>query len=117
MTKLKVIELPIVENICPYCECHLLMNKKVFANHVRWCKSNPKFIEKKSKFKEKLSNSLKLKNPLITYKFKCAICNKEYELKMTKNTYDKGEYKKTCSITCSHKLSALNSHLDRTYKL
>lgn len=46
MTKLKVIELPIVENICPYCECHLLMNKKVFANHVRWCKSNPKFIEK-----------------------------------------------------------------------
>ena len=70
MTKLKVIELPIVENICPYCECHLLMNKKVFANHVRWCKSNPKFIEKNSKFKEKLSNSLKLKNTLITYKFK-----------------------------------------------
>ena len=36
---------------------------------------------------------------------------------MTKNTYDKGEYKKTCSITCSHKLSALNSPLDRTYKI
>lgn len=117
MSKLKVIELPVVENICPYCECHLLMNKKVFANHVRWCKSNPKFIEKNNKFKEKLSNSLKLKNPLITYKFKCVICNKEYELKMTKNSYDKGEYKKTCSISCAHKLSALNSPLDRTYKI
>lgn len=36
---------------------------------------------------------------------------------MAKNTYDKGEYKKTCSITCSHKLSVLNSPLDRTYKI
>lgn len=117
MLESKSTKLPIVENICPYCKNHLMMNKRVFANHVRWCKSNPKFTEKNNKFKEKLSNTLKSKNPLIKYKLKCIVCNKEYELEMTKNIYDKGEYRKTCSSICSHKLSTLNSPLDRAYKI
>ena len=48
----------IVENVCPYCGKHLLMNKKSFANHVRWCKSNPKYeeIRKNASEKSRISN-------------------------------------------------------------
>ena len=33
----------VVENICPYCGEKLIMNKRSFANHIRWCKSNPNY--------------------------------------------------------------------------
>ena len=36
----------IVENVCPYCQEHLIMNKRSFANHVGWCKQNTKYYEK-----------------------------------------------------------------------
>ena len=39
----------IVENICPYCNEKLIMNKRSFANHVRWCKKNPRYEEIKEK--------------------------------------------------------------------
>lgn len=34
--------LQIIKNECPYCNEILYANKRVFANHVRWCKKNPR---------------------------------------------------------------------------
>ncbi len=112
-------ELKIVENICPYCNQNLLMNKRVFANHVRWCKANPEYEEKIKLFKEKLSNTYKKNNPhnIKEYKLKCKVCGKEYKLKVTKSCYDKGKYRKTCSTDCHHKLTCINSPKDRIYHI
>lgn len=35
-------------SICPHCNKEIQGNKKVFANHVRWCVKNPKYLEIKN---------------------------------------------------------------------
>lgn len=47
----------VVTNICPHCHQELVMNKKVFANHVRWCKSNPNYEKIKKSTSEKLAKA------------------------------------------------------------
>ena len=96
----------IVENICPYCGEKLIMNKRSFANHVRWCKKNPRYEEILKSTKEKLPKSSRKE-----YKLNCIICNKEYTVVCTDGEYESGKYKKTCSTECSHKLSYLNSNI------
>lgn len=100
----------IVENICPYCGEILKMNKRSFANHVRWCKSNPKYEEIRKRTSENLSKTLKQeKNKIKEFTFNCVVCNKEYTIETTENAINKGKYRKTCSSKCSHKLTHLNS--------
>lgn len=94
----------IVVNVCPYCGEKLIMNKRSFANHVRWCKKNPRYEEILKTTKEKLPKSSKKE-----YKLNCAICNKEYTVLCTDGEYGMKKYRKTCSTECSHKLSYLNS--------
>ena len=93
----------VVENVCPYCHETLYMNKRVFANHVRWCKANPKYEEIKNStaYKIKLANTQKQ-----NYKCNCIICGKEYEVNITPHKYEIGKYKKTCSDKCAKQLTA-----------
>ena len=100
----------IVENICPYCGEILLMNKCSFANHIRWCKSNPKYDEIRKQTSEKLSKTLKREeNKIKEYTFICVICGKEYTINTTENNIKNNTYRKTCSNICSHKLTSLNT--------
>ena len=96
----------IVENICPYCGEHLMMNKKTFANHVRWCKLNPKYEENRNKTILKIKE--KTTHKRLKYICKCKVCGNEYEITTTENQYNKGNYKKTCSKECAAKLSFIN---------
>lgn len=100
----------VVENICPYCKEVLLMNKHSFANHVRWCKSNPKYDEIRKRTIESLSKTLKREeNKIKDFTFNCVVCGKEYTIKTSEAAINKGEYRKTCSSSCSHKLTYLNT--------
>lgn len=95
----KVLE--IVENICPHCNETLLMNKKSFANHVRWCKKNPRYEEIRNSTIEKNSiNRVERKKHIIF----CENCNKEFEICCTDTEFNNGEYRKTCSSKCATEL-------------
>ena len=103
----------VVENICPHCGELLLMNKRSFANHVRWCKSNPKYDEIRKRTIESLSKTLKQEeNKIKEFTFNCVVCGNEYTIKTSEAAINKGEYRKTCSSNCSHKLTYLNSDKD-----
>lgn len=103
----------IVENVCPYCGEVLIMNKRSFANHVRWCKKNPRYEEIKKSTQEKLSKSLKKTQE---YTLKCEVCGKEYKIEITEHIYNLGKYKKTCSVTCAKQLSAKHTNKEEKIK-
>lgn len=103
----------VVENECPYCHKKLLMNKKSFANHVRWCDENPKKEEIRQNTIRKIKINNKLRNEEKFGKLK------EFEVKCSNpkcdNTFYVNEYEKKfpskekyfCSRSCanSHNLS------------
>lgn len=92
----------IVENICPYCGEILIMNKRSFANHIRWCKKNPRYAEIKenciTKLKSKPSKQKK-------YIHQCVICGQEYEVQCTEHAHNLGKYRKTCCDRCAKQLT------------
>lgn len=93
----------IVENICPYCGKLLLMNKKTFANHVRWCKSNPKYDIIRNSTISKIKNKNTKKKEYTCY---CTVCGKEYKVNCTEHIFNIKKYKKTCSDNCAKILTA-----------
>lgn len=96
----------IVENICPYCGEVLMMNKRSFANHVRWCKKNPRYSE----IKESCISKLKSKpSKQKTYICQCEVCGKEYEVQCTEYIYKLGKYRKTCCDNCAKQLTVNNT--------
>lgn len=105
------MELEIVENTCPHCKKHLLMNKRSFANHVRWCKQNPKYAEIRmstiSKIKQKNAKQmLEKRGELKTFVVKCDKCGAEFEVKEYEKEFPTKK-KYYCSRSCanSHKRS------------
>ena len=101
----------VVENICPHCGELLLMNKRSFANHVRWCKSNPKYDEIRNRTIENIKQRLKHEdNQINEFTFNCIVCGKAYTINTTKNAINKEEYRKTCSCECAHKLTYLHTN-------
>ena len=94
------------KHICPYCEEELLVNPRVFANHMRWCKCNPNYKNildsTRKKIKETSSNKFKI------YTLTCEVCGKEYKVRMTEHKYNSGKYKRTCSDECAKKLTSLH---------
>jgi len=97
----------IVENICPYCNEHLLMNKRSFANHIRWCKSNPKYEQILNSTKDKLSKTTRnyfIKNfgEIKEYKVKCSNCGKEIFIKCRENKFDINKKYYCCKSCASH---------------
>lgn len=106
----------VVENVCPYCNEHLLMNKRSFANHVRWCKCNPKRNEMlrstKSKISEKsIKQHIQRYGKYKEYKVYCNTCGKEIIVKERENKFDKNK-KYYCSKSCAntHKLNDEQKH-------
>lgn len=102
-----------VENICPYCNEHLMMNKKSYANHVRWCKYNPKYEQIRNSTIDKLKNKDKKTKE---YTCNCSICNKEYKIFVTPNMFEQGKYRKTCSKLCANRLSIKNCNNNQRIK-
>ena len=103
----------IVENVCPYCKEVLIMNKKSFANHVRWCKQNPRYEEIKSNTITKLKNN---KHDILNYECKCENCGELYIVNCTENNFLKGKYRKTCSDECAKELTYKHSDIELKYK-
>lgn len=97
------MELKILENKCPYCKEALYVNKKTFANHVRWCIENPNREEMLRSMRSKLCVERVPRNEHI---IKCEYCGNEYSITCTDNDFLKGNYKKTCSDLCSKRLTA-----------
>lgn len=104
----------IVENQCPYCNEHLLMNKRTFANHVRWCKCNPKYKQIRLSTITKVSNSLKNKfiekhGQIKEFKVYCKKCGKEILVYEHEKDFPKRE-NYYCSISCANS----HQHSDET---
>ena len=104
----------ITENQCPYCNEHLLMNKRTFANHVRWCTCNPKYKQIRLSTTSKVSTSLKNKfnekhGQLKEFKVNCKKCGKEFIVKEFENDFPTKEYY-FCSRSCANS----RQHSDET---
>lgn len=96
----------VVENVCPHCDEHLLMNKRAFANHVRWCKKNPKYEEIRKSTVEKVKKALEdkitsEKGELKKFKVTCAKCGREFEVEERAKDFPSKE-KYYCSRTCAN---------------
>lgn len=94
----------IVENVCPHCGEKLIMNKRSFANHVRWCKKNPRYEEirestiRKVKESEEKNNIEKLGN-IKEFDVTCCKCGKIFKVKEREKQFPIKE-KYFCSVTC-----------------
>jgi predicted RNA-binding Zn-ribbon protein involved in translation (DUF1610 family) len=96
----------VVENICPHCGEHLLMNKRAFANHVRWCKKNPKYEEIRKSTVEKVKKALEdkitsEKGEIKKFKVTCAKCGREFEVEEREKDFPSKE-KYYCSRACAN---------------
>ena len=65
------------------------------------CKANPKYEQIHNKINEKNSNRI-WPNQQITKTFLCKKCNKQYSVTATQYVFNKGTYKKHCSMACSN---------------
>ena len=108
------MELKIVKNICPHCEKTLYVNKKTFANHVRWCKKNPKYETILQSTKEKLTSKKATKKE---HEVKCEYCGNQYIIKCTDSEFKNGRYRKTCSDLCAKRLTNLKAGKKRIRKI
>ena len=99
----------IVKNTCPYCSETLLMNKRTFANHVRWCKKNPRYDElrestiRKVKESEEKNNVAKL-GEKKEFEVECCKCGKCFKVIEREKLFP-SKKKYFCSIACR------NSHV------
>lgn len=105
----------IVENICPYCNEHLIMNKRSFANHIRWCKKNPKYDQILKSTKEKITKKLIQNNIDKNGEYKeftviCHSCGKEFKVKEQEYKFPMKQYY-YCSSTCSHAHNKFDEHI------
>lgn len=102
----------IEELTCPYCHEKLIMNKRQYANHIRWCKANPKYQEIKDKTLQKINEHCKNKHDLLfhDHTFTCVVCGKEYVLNISDKNFLDGKYRKTCCNKCAKKLTAVNTN-------
>lgn len=97
------------ENICPFCGEHLFMNKKSFANHVRWCKSNPKYEEIRKNTIEKIKKTVNEKfGEIQKFEVECANpkCKKHFYVECKEKLFNENK-KYFCCLSCakSHMVS------------
>lgn len=88
---------------CKYCDQVFDINKKVFANHVRWCDKN---ITNGDKGASNISKGakvrkLKAKGLLLDFDVNCKLCNKIYSVREYEKEFPKRkEY--FCSRSCAN---------------
>lgn len=83
-------------HICKYCGKEFKSGKQL-GGHTSRCKLNPNFKQTTAK----VGNSKTKSAEITEYKINCCICNKEYVVKISKQNFVKGNYKKTCSRHCA----------------
>lgn len=103
----------IVKKTCPYCNNIQYMNIRSYANHVRWCTSNPCVEEKRKELSQKIHDKMMQQK---TYDETCVICGQGYVVKCTEHRYSIGDYRKTCSEKCAIKLTILNTNKNKKNK-
>lgn len=97
---------------CPHCEKEIEFEKpQQFGGHVTNCSKNPKKKENSEKrVKTKHDNKFKI------YVLKCLNCEKEYELEISIEKFEKGKYRKCCCKKCSAQYSSkFINHNDKKY--
>lgn len=86
--------------------CGKEFNKKqAVAGHQTFCKSNPDYNKTIQKLKTTFSDKRNIKNPISEYNIICPKCGIIHVEKITKNNFEKGNYKKYCSSFCAHSAS------------
>ncbi len=96
------MELEISNNECPYCKAILHTNKRVFANHVRWCIENPNRENMLKSLHAKLcGEKVERKEHIVN----CEYCGKEYSIICSDAVFNNGNYRKTCSDLCAKRLT------------
>lgn len=80
---------------CPYCNIEHIGGSS-FGAHITNCKMNPKYYETINKIS--ITKTLERK----VHKLICERCQKEYEIIITDNDFNKGKYKKHCSRKCAN---------------
>lgn len=91
-----------VSKDCPYCGQHIEDSHSQYANHVRWCKKNPKREELDKSTKEKLKKSCTKEKG--EFEVTCAKCGKIFKVLEPIDKFPKKE-KYYCSRSCA------NSHI------
>lgn len=104
--------------ICPHCKETLIINKRQFANHVRWCKANPKYEEIRNSTINKIKKNCEIKHDELFHNrdIECPICNKIFTINISDSDFNRGKYRKTCSDECAKKLTAQNTDKEEKNK-
>ena len=95
------------KHICKYCG-KVCKSGISLGGHIVSCKLNPNSRYNTDDFKNKITELAEKKNPKNEYDLICEYCGKHYTLYIKQSDYIRGAYKKTCSITCAHKLGGEN---------
>lgn len=97
------------ERVCPHCGVILNINGNSMANHIRWCKQNPKYYETLTKTVNNIKRKLKEKNKTSynNYIIKCENCQKEFSIICSEKNYKSGKYRKTCCNECTKILTSI----------
>lgn len=110
--KLKNASSKIGDKVCPHCHTEFKqINSRVFANHVRWCKKNPKYDECcGKKFKEKLitaitENHISKHGQLKNFEVECKSCHTRFHVQECEKDFPlKDRY--FCSRSCATSYAA-----------
>lgn len=105
------------EQICPHCNEHLVMNIKSFANHVRWCRSNPdrqRILESTStKVKSKLNNHFaEIFGETKQYSMVCEKCGKRFDVLERTNKHPERKHYYCCR-SCANSHNVSNEHREK----
>lgn len=100
------------KHICKFCGKEFETAVKL-GGHVSRCKENPKYKETINKTQETRKENLNKTNPFEDHICQCQYCGKDYQINHIRhNDYIKGNYNKTCSCECAHKLTIQNTNWD-----
>lgn len=102
-----------IKRICKYCNREFKSGQSLGA-HIIHCKDNPNNYQ--LEFIKRKNDNYSINNPLNEYNLICEVCNKEYKLQLRQKQYEQGNYRKTCSNKCAHKLSILHTNLEEKNK-
>lgn len=104
------------KHICKYCGKEFETGIKL-GGHVSRCKLNPKYKETINNIINARNENLNISNPFEDHICQCQYCGKDYQINYIRhNDYIKGNYNKTCSVECAHKLTTLNTNLEEKNK-
>jgi hypothetical protein len=101
---------------CKHCEIDFIGNKSQFANHVRWCDKNPRYLEYRhdNSIRGKLLGNKKF-GDYKKFDVVCAACNTIFSVKEREELFPKKE-KYYCTRICANseggKAKALKYHTD-----